>query len=619
MEAAVVARSKKRKKRTPLSSGSSKKPTVSRKVELGAKAGMPLFLQRSASSATPQVLQQQVGEEKDKELLHPKLTVGQPGDVFEQEADRVAKQVMRMPNPTASSNSVEPQPTVSSSLQNHITALQDGGQPLPQSERDFFEPRLGGDLSQVRIHTDKQAAEASRAVNARAFTVGQDVVFGAGQYQPRESKGQQLLAHELAHVMQHQRSPNTSPVLKRETATEVRDRYTNWRGLNLQEDRLAAYLVTLTRRGQYGFVREVINVLAWTDRDDVAGEMMAHFTTRQLIRMARNEDAVHLLRVMRGAIGDRWGWVTAGERHQADLLGAVLNEPGKRNLWNWERIRVIKSEAGTDLEALARIFEDDEIIDDDSVTSRLQSILGATEHLIIPGLQTGIDFADTGFAGEQTPGGAGFRDPHASSRNQVGHFLTAVGLQFSPGVVSRSIPFFGTIRSMVQAPASMSDADVALRLTIGHEKAPDPNGTMAAINIVLTGLIEHWSPQPEGETEEQRQERVGRAILSETQRQINEIITAFRTQFQAATDADVQAWNEALTALGRGNVLNIGAAEAPLSRISINPAGRGNSIQDLRLSLVGWQLGQLISSGAFGDRAAVARWIRTNLGPPPSP
>ena len=618
MEAAVVAKTEEKKKLTHAALQSLKKPMVARKVEAGATAGMPIFLQRSDSSATLQVLQQQVGEKKNKELLHPKLTVGQPGDVFEQEADRVAEQVMRMPNPTARSNSVEPQPTVSFSLQNHITALQDGGQPLPQSELDFFEPRLGADLSKVRIHTDKQAAEASRAVNARAFTVGRDVVFGSGQYQPSASKGKQLLAHELTHVMQNQRSPNSSSVLKRETATEVRDRYTNWGGLNLQEEKLATYLVRLVRRKKYSFVKKVLNVINWTNRDDVAGKMMAHFTTRELIRMAHNEDAVKLLRMMKEEIG-AWWWATEGEIQQAYLLRAVLNEPGKRSIWNRKRIGVIKSEAGTDLEALARIFEDDKIVDDGSIASRLQAILAATEHLLIPGLQTGIKFGDTGFAGDQTKGGTGFRDPHSSSRNQVGHFLTAVGLQFSPAVVSRRIPYFGNIRSMVQAPASMSDADVALRLTIGHEKIPDPNGTMAAIKILLTGLIEHWFLGPEKETEEQRNERVGKAILDETQRQINKIIAAFRTQFQAATDADVQAWNDALAALGTGNTLNMGAAEAPLSRISINPSGRGNSIQDLRLSLVGWRLGQLITSGYFGDRAAVARWIRTNLGAPPSP
>ena len=142
------------------------------------------------------------------------------------------------------------------------------------------------------------------------------------------------------------------------------------------------------------------------------------------------------------------------------------------------------------------MFEDDEVIDDGTVAGRLQSILGATGHLVVPGLQTGIDFQDTGFAGNQEPNGPGFRDPHPSSRNQVGHFLTAVGLQFSPAVVSRPIPFFGTIRQMVQAPPTMSDADVALRLTIGHEKAPDPNGTMAAIDVLLTGELEDLLPGP---------------------------------------------------------------------------------------------------------------------------
>lgn len=194
--------------------------------------------------------------------------------------------------------------------------------------------------------------------------------------------------------------------------------------------------------------------------------------------------------------------------------------------------------------------------------------------------------------------------------------MTAVGLQFSPAVVSRQIPIFGTIRQMVNAPENMEDQEVALRLTIGHEKAPDPDGTMAAIAIALRGIGESLRPGPEGETEDERDERVGRAIAEETRRQIEAIIQAFRTQFQATTDDDIRAWNEAITALGTGSELNLAAAEAPLSRIAINNANRGNSIQDMRLSLVGWRLGQLISSGAFGeDRTAVASWIRTNLGP----
>jgi len=65
-------------------------------------------------------------------------------------------------------------------LESNILSLRGGGQPLSESERTYFEPRFSRDFSQVRVHTDSQAAEAARAVNARAFTVGQDVMFGAG-------------------------------------------------------------------------------------------------------------------------------------------------------------------------------------------------------------------------------------------------------------------------------------------------------------------------------------------------------------------------------------------------------------------------------------------------------
>jgi hypothetical protein len=166
----------------------------------------------------------------------------------------------------------------------------------------------------------------------------------------------------------------------------------------------------------------------------------------------------------------------------------------------------------------------------------------------------------------------------------------------------------------------MSDSEVALRLTIGHEKRADPLGAVGIFtNILLTGFIEDLMPGPEGETEDERDERIGRAVVAETRRQIAEVIAAFRAQFSAATDDDVAAWNEALAALGTGAAVNLSAAESPLRRIAIDPAQRGNSIQDLRLSLIGWRLGQMISAGQFADNSAVATWIRVNLGAPPPP
>jgi hypothetical protein len=82
------------------------------------------------------------------------------------------------------------------------SVLASPGRPLDPPTRAFMEPRFGHDFSQVRVHTDAQAAESARAVNAHAYTVGQDVVFGAGKYQPETHGGRRLLAHELAHTIQ---------------------------------------------------------------------------------------------------------------------------------------------------------------------------------------------------------------------------------------------------------------------------------------------------------------------------------------------------------------------------------------------------------------------------------
>ncbi len=92
-------------------------------------------------------------------------------------------------------------------------ALAAPGTALAPAERNFFEARFGRDLSAVRIHTDGLAVASARAVNARAYTVGADIVFGAGHYAPDATAGRQLLAHELAHVVQQGQAPG--PVLRR--------------------------------------------------------------------------------------------------------------------------------------------------------------------------------------------------------------------------------------------------------------------------------------------------------------------------------------------------------------------------------------------------------------------
>lgn len=84
--------------------------------------------------------------------------------------------------------------------------LRSPGQLLDPTTRAFMEPRFGHDFSSVRVHTDAKAAESGQAVNAPAYTVGRDIVFGAGQHTPQTAASQKLMAHELTHVVQQARA-----------------------------------------------------------------------------------------------------------------------------------------------------------------------------------------------------------------------------------------------------------------------------------------------------------------------------------------------------------------------------------------------------------------------------
>jgi hypothetical protein len=134
-------------------------------------------------------------------VIQAKLRIGQSNDIFEQEADRVAEQVMRVPEPLMEGKLDNAE--ASSDIESHVNSIRGGGQPLPESVRRFFEPRFGQDFTQVRIHTDTKSTESAKGVNALAYTVGRDVVFGFGQYAPNTVEGKKLLAHELTHVVQH--------------------------------------------------------------------------------------------------------------------------------------------------------------------------------------------------------------------------------------------------------------------------------------------------------------------------------------------------------------------------------------------------------------------------------
>ncbi len=140
--------------------------------------------------------------------VQPRLEIGAVNDPLEREADAAAERVIRMPSQAAQANLVQTKASPTSTtqpspqLESSLNSLNSGGTPLDATTRAFFEPRFGQDFSQVRLHTDASAAQMAESLNAKAFTLGNDIAFGANQYSGGTLAGRGLLGHELAHVVQ---------------------------------------------------------------------------------------------------------------------------------------------------------------------------------------------------------------------------------------------------------------------------------------------------------------------------------------------------------------------------------------------------------------------------------
>ncbi|HEU4837449.1 MAG TPA: DUF4157 domain-containing protein [Pyrinomonadaceae bacterium] len=237
--------------------------------------GHGVTIARNVASASPQrtVSNQTMQRLLNVAGIQPKLTVNAANDAYEREADSVADQVMRMsvgsvsasppsiqrmcgscsneiekrpvqrmckecddelhrketPNISTNADGVQrvcddceeemqrkessrAEPALTTAVESQILALHSGGEPLSTQSRSFFEPRFGRDFSAVRVHADVSAATTAQSVNALAYTHGNHIVFGAGQYQPNSSTGRRLLAHELTHVVQQRHAGSSARV-----------------------------------------------------------------------------------------------------------------------------------------------------------------------------------------------------------------------------------------------------------------------------------------------------------------------------------------------------------------------------------------------------------------------
>jgi len=169
-------------------------------TELAAQSGVPASLSRVPA-------------------MQAKYRVGPANDHFESEADRTADRIVSGPAGRApakvtplsfspgTTQSLQPDQqagasATSAGADRAAAALQSGGRAMTSSERHYFEPRFGADLSGVRIHEGSDVDDAAGSISARAYTVGSDIAFASGEYSETTASGRRLMAHELAHTLQ---------------------------------------------------------------------------------------------------------------------------------------------------------------------------------------------------------------------------------------------------------------------------------------------------------------------------------------------------------------------------------------------------------------------------------
>ncbi|MFZ1611990.1 MAG: DUF4157 domain-containing protein [Chitinophagales bacterium] len=232
---------------------------------------------------------------KTKPVVQAKLTVNEPGDIYEQEAEAMADRVMRMSSNEATKpvtgligkslqrkcahceeEEKKKKPimrkaeagnsgmSVSTSFASSLNASKGGGSPLPQGTKSFMENAFSTDFSEVRIHTGSKASEMSRGINSKAFTHGNDIYFNAGQYKPNTHSGKSLLAHELTHTIHQNTNQKSIGSIQR------------FADCNVSQNQMIRDGLTRARRRSTRAIRAVTNLQNGSDRS-AAGSLARFF------------------------------------------------------------------------------------------------------------------------------------------------------------------------------------------------------------------------------------------------------------------------------------------------------------------------------------------------------
>ena len=176
-------------------------------------------------------------------------------------------------------------------------ALHDSGRPLDPRTRGYMESRFGVDFGNVRIHTGDRASQSARQINARAYTVGSDVVFSSGKYAPETASGRKLLAHELTHVVQQ--SPGAARKAAGVSASPRRVQRSEggWTGQILAKVRtLPGYDLFCTIIGK--------DITTWQEKPSSREDIL-----REFVKMIDGQEAYERLSKAAGAIEKAWEWL----------------------------------------------------------------------------------------------------------------------------------------------------------------------------------------------------------------------------------------------------------------------------------------------------------------------
>jgi len=246
-----------------------------------------------------------------KETVRTKLSINNPGDKYEQEADHLADQVMCMSRPVGSPYR-DSRPDTKDSIHASASHRSADGKILEPENRQFFESRFNHNFADVRVYADSKANASARGLQARAYTVGTNIIFGPGEYQPHTREGRHLLSHELTHVIQQRSISKPSSLIIQRTPVTFR------RGTTITADPVQA-------RRTFSRIRESVQAYSDNSLDYFSNQYQSAMTSFRLWYNRQSQaDASFFNSVVNIIMNSAWAWGSPVVGAVAAPVGSII-------------------------------------------------------------------------------------------------------------------------------------------------------------------------------------------------------------------------------------------------------------------------------------------------------